>query len=93
MALTCGHGACYHCIVSKRTKNSPPNQRGTDHSGTRTSSITCRVCQTVSIVYPEQIANNLTVIDIYQMGLVHLKNLEMNRKAEGISFRRNSFVS
>lgn len=86
LTLSCGHGVCYHCVVSKRHKNK--NLNTTSHkTGPEYTSVCCKVCQHVSQIPHEAVKNVLAVVNCYQMGLTLMEDLEFEIAGENIGFQ------
>lgn len=88
LTLQCGHGVCYHCVVSKRsnqkhgtivTKNDP-----------NATEISCSICHVVSTISHEAVRNVLALINCYQLGLLQLEELGLEVAGENICFKDGS---
>ncbi len=85
LTLQCGHGVCYHCIVSRR----PLNKFSLNASSkTDLNTFACAVCSTISNVPYEALRSNvLAAINCYQLGLIQLDKLVVEVAGENIGFR------
>lgn len=83
LTLHCGHGVCYHCVVSKRS----PSKHGLTNKGPDSTTISCAVCKCVSVVSHESVHNVLAVINCYQLGLIKLNELGVDVAGENIGFK------
>lgn len=85
LTLQCGHGVCYHCVVSRR-----PLNKFSLNATTKTdlNTFVCAVCSSISNVPYETLRSNvLAAINCYQLGLIHLGKLGVEVAGENIGFR------
>ena len=85
LTLHCGHGVCYHCIVSKRCHSKHGNLSSL--KGPDSTTISCAVCKCVSTIPHEAVRNLLAVVNCYQLGLIQLNELRVDVAGENIGFK------
>ena len=84
LTLLCGHGVCYHCVVSRRS---------VDRNGSKVdlNKFHCKVCDTNNPIQLEALHQDvLGAVNWCQLGLVRLKELGEEVAGDSLQWKRGT---
>ena len=84
LTLLCGHGVCYHCVVSRRS---------VDRNGSKVdlNKFHCKVCDTNNPIQLEALHQDvLGAVNWCQLGLVCLEDLRLLNAGDSLHWNRGN---